>query len=96
MFTKYVSSSSGEWPARERSDRAGRVWEGVSPLPNQVDFAFWRLKVSDLVHIFGGFAGILSHAHQGVWGGVISNEAWTVSPDRISNIPKTGKTKRGI
>ena len=29
-------------------------------------FAFWGLKVSGLVHTFGDFVGILSHAHQRV------------------------------
>ena len=37
----------------------GRVWEGYSTLTQGV-FAFWGLKVSDLVHTFGEFVGILS------------------------------------
>ena len=39
----------------------GRVWEGVSPFPlTQGVFAFWGLKVCDLMHTFGKFVGILS------------------------------------
>ena len=40
------------------SGRGRRVWEGV--------FAFWGLKISDLLHILGGFVGVLFHAHPGV------------------------------
>ena len=42
-------------------------------------FAFWGLKVSDLVHTFGGFVGVLSHAHQGVFVRGRGREACTVS-----------------
>ena len=36
--------------------------EGVvgGPLPHHGVFAFWGFKVSDLVHTFGAFVGILS------------------------------------
>ena len=66
------------------------------PLPHQGVFGFWGFKVSDLVHTFGGFVGILSHAHQGVFarGGGESVEALTVSANGVSKIPKTG-VKRG-
>ena len=40
-----VSPTSGGWPAREQSARAGGGWEeGVSLLPHQGVFEFWRFK----------------------------------------------------
>ena len=44
---------------REAPER-GRVWEGVSPLPDQRVFAFSELKLSDLVHTLGEMFGKLS------------------------------------
>ena len=48
------------WPARERSDRAGMGVGWGIPLPHQGVFALSGFKVSDLVHNFGEFVGILS------------------------------------
>ena len=42
-----------DWREREATE-----W-GCIPLPHQEDFAFWGLKVSDIMHTLVEFVGIL-------------------------------------
>ena len=47
------------WRGSKATDWGGEGVGGGIPLTHEEDFAFWGLKVSDLVHTLGEFVGIL-------------------------------------
>ena len=76
-----VSGGSGGRRGSKATERGECV---TSPLPHHGDFAFWGFKLTDLVHTFGEFVGILP---------IINEKEKTHSQNMC--LPQVGDGRRG-